>query len=40
MFIAFDPPLDTFYILGIYALYVSWVGKRQRAHREVMPCSS
>lgn len=39
MFIAFDPPLDTFYILGIYALYVSWVGKRQRAHREAVPCS-
>ncbi len=28
MFIAFDPPLDTIYVIGIYSMYVSYLSAR------------
>lgn len=39
MFIAFDPPLDTFYVVGIYALYVSIVSKRIKDDARVWKCT-
>lgn len=39
MFIAFDPPLDTFYVVGIYALYVSIVSRRIKDDARVWKCT-
>jgi hypothetical protein len=38
MFIAFDPPLDTVYIVGIYSLYASIISKRLQADRLMWKC--
>jgi hypothetical protein len=35
MFIAFDPPLDTVYIVGIYSLYACVVSKRMQGNQLV-----
>ncbi len=39
MFIAFDPPLDTIYIVGIYSIYMSIVSKRYRKDSDIWQCS-
>ena len=38
MFIAFDPPLDAIYIIGIYSLYVTVVSNRIKIDPRVWKC--
>ena len=38
MFIAFDPPIDIAYIMGIYAFYISITSKRIKKSLEVWEC--
>jgi len=38
MFIAFDPPLDTIYIIGIYSLYASVISKRLQGAQHDWKC--
>ena len=40
MFIAFDPPLDTIYVIGIYSLYVSYLSTRISGDMGGLQCRS
>ncbi|MGA2091574.1 MAG: hypothetical protein ABSH12_08985, partial [Endomicrobiales bacterium] len=39
MFIAFDPPLDTIYVVGMYSFYMSIVSKHYQKDSNVWQCS-
>jgi hypothetical protein len=39
MFIAFDPPLDTIYVVGMYSFYMSFMSKHYRKDSDIWQCS-